>query len=483
MVVFEWFERISGTLAPDPHYDADEAEKDDAGTLAFWEIVAPSPSAEEQSRGNRSSSFLQEQRQQPPMDGTSSASATTPYATPFAVQHDDPHHCLDPPPTPGPGTGKYATANDLPSGMKEEILEACFTMTNMQNCNKKYLEDANNLHAYGSEKKAPNDKVVASIRKILTNNFQEYDSNKEHNIPLYDPLLMDARTRTEKPFGLAFTPLHCAAKAGAVWFIKLLFDVLEERPDDGKRLLRQQLQRTDLSGKTAMHIAAHYHQLAVTDLLREYEQRLELGTQQLLAVDASGYTAFAHAMKSPAPKSKAKKENKKENKKVLISRRHHSASAAAAAGGSHRGTLFSPDDPSVVGSATPCVRRTQCYAAIRTMHGTGHMNGRRIDNEDATYCTTIKYQQQVLMEDDTLVTQTQLLGFFFLGDGTLFFCLPNWLSGCADFETLFILTLSLFLRLSCVLFRTLRQGCRFPQVWTPLAAYPQGTLDGRGRAV
>lgn len=441
MVLAQWLERGLGQLlAPDASYDSQADVIDTASPL--WQTLAPDPN------------FA--------LDKTLSSSSTT-------ATHPPPPHAFrqatggdtvlfSTPAQGGGGSGTpmssstsnnnfFQSPHDLPRALQEEIVKASFDTAHMAKRNGKYRNDAKNLFAYALQKKAPDPKVKDKLWRLLQNDLQQHAENvkllsldnndqqqQQQQAQAPPPPLYEARSfalGSACPDGL--TPLQAAAQSGAYDVAQILLQLgsLQQQKndngnndddDDDKRMvvLRHQLQRTNLYGQTAKHLAAQFHREEMVDLIQQYEQLLfsnqsrQQQQQQHYnpfaaptvvppppledTIDVMGRTPWGTLMTSPPP-NRGKTNNNND-----------SASASL------RSKLFSPKDKSLIGNSSPAptLLRTQVYPDIDTVHGTAQINGTRGFTEDALFYTQWQYPCNNTNKNESC-------GFFIVCDGTLLY--------------------------------------------------------------
>jgi Ankyrin repeats (3 copies) len=408
MVLAQWLERGLGQIfAPDPSYKSQADIIDSQSSL--WQTLAPDPNFSPEKKASSSSA---------------SVAATPP-----------PHAFRTPPKSRGGGGsgserpmwtspgGKITRPKDLPPQLQEEMLQASIDTAAMATRNGKYQKDAKKLLGCASQKRLVNAATKEELIQLLQNDLKQH---KEHVKLLLEeggtgegqPPLYDARTLNA---GMAcpdgYTPLQAAARSGVIEVAQMLLQLneMDDVDNNDNAVLRRQLQRTNLYGQTAKHLAAQNHHEDIVDLIQQYEQSLlnqpldehnndnnrynpfaspAIAQQQRNnfqdSIDVTGKTPFDTLLTSPAPKGKNKNMNSLRNK------------------------LLSPNNMNLFGSPAPAhsmlLLRSVAYPDIHTVHATAHLNGMRINNEDALFATTWQYM-------DKNTRERCPVGFFIVCDG------------------------------------------------------------------
>jgi serine/threonine protein phosphatase PrpC len=408
MVLSQWFERGLGQIfAPDKNY---KPEPDDVDTRSsFWNFVAPDPrfaspstvpDYEQHDIYQETTPLSPSKRLQSPVSSTaaptmSSAAVALP-STPLSITVDSlcqqcqSKLCLE--------CRKKAAITTIPSSFHTPTSISSSTGTDANNSNAKTSAAIDpNLQARVLE-------AATSLAETLIGNsdipkkqtdlvFRLAASSTEikpklqtklRETLLQTPSLLTSARAAHQACENGYTILMAAAYADHTAAAKIILEVAQQTGN-----LSQVLQHVDLQGKTALHIAAAQGNVAMVELLSQYQNQT-FGLQSPAPVDLVGRTPYASAMTSPVPEATR-------NRRCLSQ------------------TLFSPKDISVLGSPAPAKARV-----LQPSHGNNNNNniwiakaempGRRCAMEDFTV-TIIQRKQGSRPDDDHNV------GIFCVADG------------------------------------------------------------------
>jgi protein phosphatase 1B len=361
MVLGHWLERGLGQfLAPDQNYEPDPDALDTKSD--FWNTFAPDPN----------------------FQGDSSTTSSTPSsarAQAHASKRDPPESAFR---SPGAGAGAGAgplircihcneltpamaqTSTSTPARAQTTTSNAVFTPSPVSQ-QQPSLDDPENRELYEGVVQATtnlaHNKISAGHVREKNRNFLLLCSsnaalNKNTKARLVRLLKADLSLAACRAVGLGgtcpdgYTPLLAAANRNNLVAAEILLDKV------GPVLLRD----VDVTGKTALHIAAEQGHLEMVEFLKQRENDA-FGTNAIPKVDLVGRTALGAGLTSPEGKART---NKGQLEKIL----------------------FSPVDRSIFGSPAPVQNRVKANPSLQLVYGVSDMPGKRVIMEDAMVATS-----------------------------------------------------------------------------------------------
>jgi serine/threonine protein phosphatase PrpC len=328
----KWFVSSFGqVVAPDEKHSNDSVAPEGLG---FWSIVAPDPNYEEQlmaavndEEAPYSSNAVTGSDLGPPQEAFGLFSCPNcQMVSPIRKPTNAPHFN-----TPDRAVSFHPEA--FSTGKSKEMQEA--------EEGSLYANRATSLYH-------PTDSAIEVLK--LCSSPQPLNEKAKKKLQRFfknDPELTKARAKNM--FHQARdgqTPLMTAAANGNLTAAKIVLEM-----DDTAHLDR------DLSGGTALHIAAHEGYPEIVQLLMPQYKN----TENL--VDINGITPLGSFLASPRPKAR-------DNRKQLTQQ------------------LFSPVDASLRGTPAPPLQREKSVPSLQVAYGMAEMAGHRIHMEDST-CTVI----------------------------------------------------------------------------------------------
>jgi protein phosphatase 2C family protein 2/3 len=395
MVLIQWLERGLGQiLAPDENY---EAHPDDTDTKSsFWQLVAPDPrfgakptTNTTTASGAAAAAAATSQKATPSepskpasliVESPGAVPATPhPVVVPTAPSEAPPRvvecvHCHRLTPVFGAMSVGSAVRTEASSQKKRTPVGAFMTPSPGMKLGSNREAPQNeqvNSHVLKAAKGTADASVTPSLSRKKVDNvirwccsattIQEAVQKKLRKILVSDPEGVQWRS-----WGLgslcpdSYTPLMAAAHAGHV----VAAEIVWEASGHNVELLLD----TNLQGKTALHIAAEKGHMDMLLWLREKHAE---AFGESAPNDLTGRTPLGVAMTSPEPGAR-------KNRSKLMAE------------------LFSPVDPSVLGSPKPAQFRASISDPLRLVCGVADMPGKRILMEDAMVAFTFEEEDRAV---------------------------------------------------------------------------------------
>jgi serine/threonine protein phosphatase PrpC len=379
MVLSQWLERGLGQIfAPDKNY---KPEPDDVDTRSsFWNFVAPDPRFSSPSSVPDNDQRFKSQETTPLsaskllQSPVSTTAATTKSSvvlptSPLSITVDSlcqqcqSKLCLEcrkkaaiattpstfHTPSSTSSVGSYAanaSAAAIDPNLQARVLETAIvlaeTLAGNSDIPKKQIDLVFRLAASSTEIKP---KLQTKLRETL----------------LQTPSLLTSARAAHQACDNGYTILMAAAHADHTVAANIILEVAQQTGN-----LTQVLQHVDLQGKTALHVAAAQGNVAMVELLSQYQNQT-FGLHSPPPIDLVGRTPYASAMTSPVPEATR-------NRRRLSQ------------------TLFSPKDVSVLGSPAPAKARILLQPPLGKNNNNNNniwiakaeMPGRRCAMEDFT---------------------------------------------------------------------------------------------------
>jgi hypothetical protein len=320
MLLFQWIERVGRVVAPDENYYVEE-EKRASEPNPLLSIVAPDPNFTESTMKATSRTPSNTTIQSTPR--SSSAATMLITSTPRTLGKPS----------------KTPSSNDAsvdPIRLASQQLEFI---------------------------KSPKYRYAKQVRRLFStfmlqaSQFEDATDGVKLRkfIAKYPNLLLEARSASSAGLGCAvpegYTPLMAACHVNLLAAARIL---LEHEPEV---YATQQLQATNFSGQTPLHIAADKGHEEIVSYLTHTMRSLGLS---LDTGDVLGRTPLGAGLASPAAKRRRGYQNH-----VMQE-------------------LFSPTDPSIVGTPLPMRDRSLVATELQATVAVSEMPGVRVDMEDAT---------------------------------------------------------------------------------------------------